>query len=62
MLEVPRQCFFVHCFQAHYSTGAVAGSFTSTAQVPVTKQEAGMASTKKGNQSLDITTADCCLE
>ena len=30
--------------QAHYSTGAVASSFTSTAQIPVTQQEAGMFS------------------
>lgn len=30
--------------QAHYSTGAVASSFTSTAQVPVTQQEAGTRS------------------
>jgi len=35
---------FSSSIQAHYSTGAVASSFTSTAQVPVTQQEAGMKS------------------
>ena len=35
---------FFSSIQAHYSTGAVASSFTSTAQVPVTQQEAGMKS------------------
>lgn len=32
-----------HSFQAHYSTGAVAASFTSTATDRATHQEAGEA-------------------
>lgn len=30
------------CVQAHYSTGAVAHSFTSTATAPVTENEAAI--------------------
>lgn len=41
--------------QAHYSTGAVASSFTSTAQVPVTQQEAGMKTPALNNYN------DCIL-
>ncbi|KAK2574180.1 RING-type E3 ubiquitin-protein ligase PPIL2 [Acropora cervicornis] len=41
---------------AHYSTGAVASSFTSTAQVPVTQQEAGYVrlQTSHGDLNLEL--------